>query len=143
MNNLKCPYCYSTNITLWVEKYKIGIEKPIKVYRCYECNTYFEIRNIEGCGEQTFAYGDNYPVFNDNKNEYPFIIDGECQNNGDYICNLGYTCDSCPYNRKAKDNIPFQMIAREEIKEHEKFKNMGKITREEINDFLIDLWEEE
>ena len=29
------------------------------------------------------------------------------------------------------------------LEAHKKFKDMGKITRQEINDFLIDLWEEE
>jgi hypothetical protein len=27
-----------------------------------------------------------------------FIVDGICVNFGDYICNLGYACDACPYN---------------------------------------------
>ena len=61
---LKCPYCGSWNYAHWGEKYEIGIEQPIKIYRCYECNKTFEIRDIEGCGEEPFAYGDNYPIFN-------------------------------------------------------------------------------
>jgi len=30
----------------------------------------------------------------------PFIVDGICKNDGKYICNLGYACDGCPYNRR-------------------------------------------
>lgn len=27
-----------------------------------------------------------------------FIENGVCENNGEFICNLGYACDGCPYN---------------------------------------------
>lgn len=28
-----------------------------------------------------------------------FIDENGCHNNGKYICNLGYACDGCPYNK--------------------------------------------
>ena len=31
--------------------------------------------------------------------ELSFIKNGICINNGESICNLGYACDGCPYNR--------------------------------------------
>jgi len=39
----------------------------------------------------------------------PWIKNGKCINNGDYICNLGWACDGCPYNKdgdaKAKQPV--------------------------------------
>jgi len=32
------------------------------------------------------------------KVEVPFVKEGRCTNRGEYICNLGYACDGCPYN---------------------------------------------
>lgn len=32
----------------------------------------------------------------------PFIVNGICSNEGDCICNLGYACDGCPYNKDNK-----------------------------------------
>jgi len=29
-----------------------------------------------------------------------FIIDGQCDKQDEVICNLGYACDACPYNRE-------------------------------------------
>ena len=31
-----------------------------------------------------------------------WIVDDKCINNGKYICNLGYACDACPYNKEKK-----------------------------------------
>lgn len=33
------------------------------------------------------------------QNKLPWIVDGVCKNNEEYICNLGYSCDGCPYNK--------------------------------------------
>lgn len=33
------------------------------------------------------------------KEERPFIEKGQCKNDGNIICNLGYACDACPYNK--------------------------------------------
>lgn len=39
-------------------------------------------------------------------NDLPdFIVDGVCKKDNTTICNLGYACDSCPYNRPG-DNYP-------------------------------------
>jgi len=32
-------------------------------------------------------------------NEEKFIINGVCRNDGKYICEIGYACDGCPYNK--------------------------------------------
>ena len=32
----------------------------------------------------------------------PYIVNGKCINEGDSICNLGYACDGCPFNKEAK-----------------------------------------
>ena len=34
--------------------------------------------------------------------ELPFIKNGKCINDGTYICNLGYACDGCPFNKDVK-----------------------------------------
>jgi len=31
--------------------------------------------------------------------ELSYIVEGKCTNEGDVICNLGYACDGCPYNK--------------------------------------------
>jgi len=31
--------------------------------------------------------------------ELPYIKNGICVNNGETVCNLGYACDACKYNR--------------------------------------------
>ena len=33
------------------------------------------------------------------KTKIPWIKNGKCINTGTYICNLGYACDGCPYNK--------------------------------------------
>jgi len=30
----------------------------------------------------------------------PWIVDGKCNNDGKNICDLGYACDGCPYNKE-------------------------------------------
>lgn len=32
----------------------------------------------------------------------PYIVEGKCTNEGDIVCNLGYACDACPYNKELK-----------------------------------------
>ena len=31
--------------------------------------------------------------------DVPFIDENGCHNRGEHICNLGYACDGCPYNK--------------------------------------------
>ena len=31
-----------------------------------------------------------------------FIKNGVCHNKGEQICNIGYACDACPYNKGDK-----------------------------------------
>lgn len=31
--------------------------------------------------------------------DIPWIKDGKCINDGKYVCNLGFACDGCPYNK--------------------------------------------
>ena len=40
----------------------------------------------------------------------PFIVNGKCENKGDSICNLGYACDGCPFN-KDKEATKQQIVA--------------------------------
>lgn len=34
--------------------------------------------------------------------DLPYIVEGKCTNEGDIVCNLGYACDGCPYNKEKK-----------------------------------------
>jgi len=34
------------------------------------------------------------------KQSMAWIKNGKCINVGKYICNLGYACDACPYNKE-------------------------------------------
>jgi len=41
--------------------------------------------------------------------DLPWIYNGECINDGKYVCNIGYACDGCPYNKDERivpTNIP-------------------------------------
>ena len=31
--------------------------------------------------------------------QVPWIKNGKCTNKGEHICNLGYACDGCPWNK--------------------------------------------
>ena len=42
----------------------------------------------------------------------PYIKDGVCINTGESICNLGFACDGCPYNKEKKATKK-QMVAPE------------------------------
>jgi len=53
---LICPYCRSKDVTIWGEKTVINYDTSVKVYRCYSCGQYFEVRHIEGCGDKIFTY---------------------------------------------------------------------------------------
>ncbi len=41
----------------------------------------------------------NYHGCKNCSNNLPYITDSKCTNNGEYICNLGFACDGCPYNK--------------------------------------------
>jgi len=61
---LACPYCRNKDITKWGEKHIVTSIYPVIIYKCYSCGREFEVRQIQGCGEQIFCHGDNFPVFN-------------------------------------------------------------------------------
>jgi len=88
----------------------------------YQCMKMFKYGNLWGTNNPT---GDNYPDIN---NGLPsFIVNGICEKDCMTICNLGYACDSCPYNRKP------------EIKR--KVNKSPVITTEELMKFKIELGE--
>lgn len=35
-------------------------------------------------------------------NSPSFIVNGKCKKKEEEICNIGYACDACPYNKKLK-----------------------------------------
>lgn len=58
---MKCPYCKSNDIVEWkVEEYK----GKTKVYRCYNCELFFEEK-------MTINLGDNFPVL---QKHYPLEL---------------------------------------------------------------------
>ena len=74
MKELICPYCRGKDVTIWAEKINpidkhtvIGQEGLVKVYRCYTCGQFFDVRHIVGCGDKIFTYGDNFPKISWNK----------------------------------------------------------------------------
>ena len=48
--------------------------------------------------------------------DLPYIENGVCKNKGEYVCNLGYACDGCPYNKENKATKK-QMVENNEVKE--------------------------
>ena len=73
-----------------------------------QCLKVWQDGNIWGKDE---TLGDNFPSF---------IINGECKNLNNAMCNLGYACDSCPYNKQKSPTDTEKMMINslaQEIKE--------------------------
>ena len=66
---MKCPYCGSKDTVHYGEETdENGIY--IKKWGCYVCHRFFDERNIPNCGNKTFHYGDNFPNFKQEREQY-------------------------------------------------------------------------
>jgi hypothetical protein len=111
----------------------------------------FDVANCKNCE----YYADCLDFFNKyhNDSELPYFIrNGVCQKDAFEICNLGYACDACPYNRLDKtlgDNFPnlpregITAIGKDSEIRNEIIKNIreqkGKISQSDIDDLKIDI----
>jgi len=64
---MRCPYCHSANVWL------IEIIGIIERWYCKYCQEEWEIRHTEKCGKKTFHYGDNFPNFKQEREQYKDI----------------------------------------------------------------------
>lgn len=156
-----CPYCRSKNTIIW----EVIWEKTLK-YKCNDCGKYFEIKDIDGSGEQVFQnMGDNHPVFPEqnsklNRGDKVLIkIDTGVVYKGEIIYSYH---DENKYKVKYKQGHEYveETVTREQLEleitgdenksikkdnfSHEKFKNMGvvpKKNKDNLANLWLDLWE--
>ena len=80
---------------------------------CRDCEWYMQCfkmwQNGNIWNKKDDPTGDNFPEMNHGLPS--FIENGICEKDNITICNLGYACDACPYNKKELNNQEQEILS--------------------------------
>lgn len=113
--------------------YSVRVYSEAEVYEKERCSLCGSIMILDlHKGKKIEPEGDNFPSF---------IKNGICEKDNMTMCNLGFACDGCPYNKDNFKNISKVVPVNDFMNLQEKLdlSKLPKITEEEIIDYKMDL----